>query len=391
MVDTTYFMTKVLEIGNLGKSLKTTGCDDSDDFRAMLDKNTQKAEQDKTKTDTNTNTNKTDSKPKTEQAEGKEETKAPEMQEQEDGVLKEDAALQNMVQQCAMANEQKMTLNWAETPVQTEEGAAQAVTEIAGEQTEATQQNVQSQQNTQLSAQTQSEVPKAVQDGVKQEQAAQLQENQPKQERQADTTQQFAVKTEGKDVQVTVQKGAEGQVADDGGQTDLPEQKTTDMADAAALQKAAPGEENLVQVKVGETVDISEPKAAEQLADSILVKAQENTNEYEMQLNPQELGKIKIKLLIADGKVHVSMLCENQKAADLLGLTGDRLRSILEERTGSEVYVEVQKEDATPYHEQEQEKEQNGRGYENSRKKEDKDGDAADFMQQLRLGLLDLQ
>lgn len=392
MVDTTYLMTKVLELGNAGKGLKTSSSrEDSDDFRSMLDKNTKKAEQDNKKTDAD-NT-KAESKPETEKTESKEETKLPQA-EAEEGAADADTALQEMVQQCMMSNEQKLTLNWAEDSVQTQENTAQAVTEIAGEQTaDAEQTGVQSEQLTNNTAAQTAEAPKAAQEGVQQEQGAQqVQAEQPKQEQKTDAAdkKQVELQTEGKDTQVTVQKGQESQTPADGEQTELKDQKATETVDAAAMQKAAPEEGELMQVKVGETVNITEPKAAEELADSVLVKVQQNTNEYEMQLNPEELGKIKIKLVIEDGRIHVSMFCENQKAANLLGLTSEKLRGILEERTGNDVYVEVQKEESTPYSEQEKEKEQNGRGYDDSRKREKKDGDAADFMQQLRLGLIAL-
>lgn len=383
MVNTTYLVTKALEIGNAAKSAKSSSREDGDDFRSMLDKSTKKTEQDAPKSDAATE--KAETKPESGKAEAQEESKAPEMQEGE-GAPEENAALEAMVQQCAMANEQKLTLNWAEAPTQQDSEPVQTTGIAAGEQ-----QLTAEAKPTQTAAQTatQAEAPKAEQP-VMQEAAMQTQENQPKQEQQTEVSLTMEGKAEAKEGQNAVQKGAESQTAEDGGKTDLNEQKTTDAADSAAAQKAVPKEENLVQVKVGETVKLADPKAAEQLADSVLVKAQENTNEYELQLNPQELGKIKIKLVLEEGRIHVSMFCENQKAADLLGLTSSRLRGILEERTGSEAYVEVQKEDTNPYSEQEREKEQHGRGYEGSGKQQKQDADAADFMQQLRLGLVEV-
>lgn len=384
MVNTTYLVTKALEIGNAAKSAKSSSREDGDDFRSMLNKSAKKTEQDPPKSDAATE--KTEAKPESGKAEAKEESKAPEMQEGE-GAPEENAALEAMVQQCAMANEQKLTLNWAEAPAQQDSEPVQTMGAAAGEQ-----QLTAEAKPTQTTAQNpaQAEAPKAEQQPLMQEAAVQTGENQPKQEQKAEASLNLEGKTEAREGQTAVQKGTESQTAEDGGKMDLKEQKTTEAADSAAAQKAAPKEENLVQVKVGETVKLADPKAAEQLADSVLVKAQENTNEYELQLNPQELGKIKIKLVLEEGKIHVSMFCENQKAADLLGLTSARLRGILEERTGSEAYVEVQKEDTNPYSEQEKEKEQHGRGYEGSAKQQKQDADAADFMQQLRLGLVEM-
>ena len=389
MVSTDYLLSKALEIGNAAKTSKSgvKSRDKDDNFKSMLDKNVQKADEKDTK-QTDGDTQKTETTKEPESTKPKDEATEPKT---EDGAenLDENVALEAMVQQCAMANEQKLTLNWAEeAPVQ-EQSAQTAVQGVETQQLAADQtQNVQTQQQT---APTQTAEPQ-VQTAKQEAAAAQLtQENQPKQETQsAVLTTAAEGQAEAKDVQVTVQKGAESQNADDGQQTNLKEQGATDGADAAALQRTVTKGEETVLVKVGETLQPAEPKAADQLADSVLVKVQENTNEYELQLSPQELGKIKIKLVLEDGRISISMFCENQKAADLLGLTSARLKGIIEERTGSEAYVEVQKEDANPYSEQEKEN-SNSRGYDESRRQDKKHDNAADFMQQLRLGLIDLE
>lgn len=177
-------------------------------------------------------------------------------------------------------------------------------------------------------------------------------------------------------------------------QKNLQEQKNAEVSDLqnTVMQKTS-AEETLVQVKVGESVDISAPKAVEQLADTVLVKMLEETNEFELQLHPEELGKIKIKLVIEAGKISIAMSCENQKAADILAANGGRLKAIVEERTGSETNVQVQQEDETAYHQQERQNQDgrsNEQGYAEQRQNKKNQNDASDFVQQLRLGLLDL-
>ena len=390
MVSTDYLLSKALEIGNAAKASKSgvKSRDKDDNFKSMLDKNVQKADEKDTK-QTDGDTQKTETTKEPESTKPKDEATEPKT---EDGAesMDENAALEAMVQQCAMANEQKLTLNWAEEAPAQEQNVQTAVQGVETEQLAADQtQNVQTQQQTAVPTQTaEPQAQTAKQDAA----AAQLtQENQPKQEAQSEVLTTAAEgQAETKDVQVTVQKGAESQNDDDGQQTNLKEQNAAEGADAAALQRTVTKGEETVLVKVGETVQLAEPKAADQLADSVLVKVQENTNEYELQLSPQELGKIKIKLVLEDGRISVSMFCENQKAADLLGLTSARLKGIIEERTGSEVYVEVQKEDANPYSEQEKEN-SSSRGYDESRRQDKKHDNASDFMQQLRLGLIDLE
>lgn len=185
-------------------------------------------------------------------------------------------------------------------------------------------------------------------------------------------------------------KGTEGEFVNlKQEQKGLHEQNGAEVqAPQSTIVQQGNAEEPLVQIKVGDTVDISAPKMAEKMADTVLVKMQEGVNEYEIQLQPQELGKIKIKLVIEAGKIDVVMSCENQKAAELMAANGGKLKAIIEERTGNETNVQVRQEDETAYHQQEG-REQGSRGGEQRQNKKHQ-GDASDFVQQLRLGLLDL-
>ena len=150
-------------------------------------------------------------------------------------------------------------------------------------------------------------------------------------------------------------------------------------------------EAELTQVKVSDKINLTSAHAADELAETVLVKVAENANEYELQLAPEELGKIKIKLVIENGKISVAMTCENQKAADLLAATGGRLKAVIEERTGNETFVQVEQENA--YQDQEKEGQNHQRGEEQQRKQQQETSpeELANFMQQLRLGLLDLK
>ncbi|MBS4959349.1 MAG: flagellar hook-length control protein FliK [Clostridiales bacterium] len=150
--------------------------------------------------------------------------------------------------------------------------------------------------------------------------------------------------------------------------------------------------DEVINVKVGDSIDILSQKAEKDLADIILLKDMSKNNEFEIQLKPEELGKIKIKLVFDDGKVNVTMFCENQKAADLLSATSSKLGALIENRTGNETNVFVQ-------HERQQQlfddggQRQNNHGNEgNSRQGKDKNNkdDITDFIQQIRLGLADI-
>lgn len=177
--------------------------------------------------------------------------------------------------------------------------------------------------------------------------------------------------------------------------------KTTAKEEKATVQDAsahtvAPKEmqdDDMLNFKVGESVKLAEPKAAQEIADTILVRAAQNNREFEMQLNPEELGKVKIKMVFEEGKIHIGMTCDNQKAMDLLSSTSSRLKELIEERTGSEVNVHVEQESETPYHEQEKQndRENDARQNTNRRQSGKESADSMDFIQQLRLGLVEAE
>lgn len=196
----------------------------------------------------------------------------------------------------------------------------------------------------------------------------------------------------GTEEQVVLTEQKEGPKSTESNAPEATEQKQKDAPELQnAMSQKASETEPMVRIKVGEAIDISAPKAVPDLADTVLVKMQEGSNEYELQLQPEELGKIKIKLVIEAGKISVAMTCENQKAADILAANGGRLKAIIEERTGSETNVQVQQEERPAYYEQErqnQDSRHNEQNQEEQKQNKNNPADAADFLQQLRLGLL---
>lgn len=357
---------------------KAQSRDEKDSFKSMMDKNVKNAEKDQPK------------------AEQKEECKAP-----EEGAAKEEAPKQEMegveaqVQEAAaqmavqlpiFPEQERAALNWGEAPqemvVEAEVSVKTAETTAAAEQTV----QLQGAQKTD-NANTQQIAPEGQQ--VKTEQPVQqqtavdtAQSDQPAQQEQTvegKEQQTVTVKQEVPETKVTVQK-------QDGVQQDTEAEEAVSVPNEAVSKEA-----ELTQVKVSDKINLTSAHAADELAETVLVKVSENANEYELQLTPEELGKIKIKLVIENGKIHVAMSCENQKAADLLAATGNRLKAVIEERTGSETFVQVEQENA--YQEQEKESQHNSRGQEQQRKQQQETSpeELANFMQQLRLGLLDLK
>ena len=369
---------------------KAQSRDEKDSFKSMMDKNVKNAEKDQPK------------------AEQKEETKAP-----EEGVTKEEApkqetegvetqmqeaAAQMVVQLPVFPEQERAALNWGEAPQEmTVDGNASVKpAETAVQEQPVQMQGVQTADNAktqQISLEGQQV--KAEQPAEQQAETVKTAEAaaKPMQEQSAEGKEQqtVVVKQETTDAKVVVQKQQDGLQKQDAVKADV-DVAETDAAEAmaSAPKEMVSKEAELVQVKVSDKINLTSAQAADDLAETVLVKAAENTNEYELQLAPEELGKIKIKLVIENGKISVAMSCENQKAADMLAATGGRLKAVIEERTGSEAFVHVEQEEQ--YQNQEKEGQNNGRGQEqqNRKQQETSQEELADFMQQLRLGLLNL-
>lgn len=152
-------------------------------------------------------------------------------------------------------------------------------------------------------------------------------------------------------------------------------------------QKTETGE--VVHVKVADVLPVNKGNVAQQLADKILLH---NSNEFELQLNPQSLGKIQIKVHFDNGETRVSILCENAKAMHLLSENTSSLASMLENRTGNQTTIQVQENKDTFY---KQETDQNGhqqqqqtKDEQQQRQQKQKHQNSMDFLQQMRLGLV---
>ncbi len=143
-----------------------------------------------------------------------------------------------------------------------------------------------------------------------------------------------------------------------------------------------------VNIKVGENTENADPQIlGKEVAESILHHASEGKNIFEVQLNPEELGKIQIKLTFESGKASVLLSCSNAKTQEILMSQSENIRHIIEQQTGSETIVTVKEEAYT------KQQDFDGRG-QNRREEEQKQQmqredsvNAEEFVKQLKLGL----
>lgn len=99
-------------------------------------------------------------------------------------------------------------------------------------------------------------------------------------------------------------------------------------------------ETNKISFKVNDTpINIQSPNAAEDLADKILMRFDEN--QFEVELYPQHLGKITVNLTVKDGIVHVEMNSDNAKVNEFLVSQSANIQNIVEKNTQYDATVKV--------------------------------------------------
>lgn len=143
----------------------------------------------------------------------------------------------------------------------------------------------------------------------------------------------------------------------------------------------------VVKIKVGDGQQVSSEKLIEEVSKSVILKS-DSSNEYELQLDPENLGKIKVKLLFEEGKLTVSMLCSNGKTANLLAEGISNLTQAIQQSTRSEVAVNV-KEDNYLNNNSEQNARQNSSNQQNQNQQ--KNQDDTEFVDQMKLGLWEIE
>ncbi len=153
------------------------------------------------------------------------------------------------------------------------------------------------------------------------------------------------------------------------------------------VQKTTQGDVIQVQVSDGSLVNTED--TVNQLADKIIMRS---SNEFDLQLEPEELGKMHIKLIFENGETKVSILCTTQQAMDALVNNTDKLAAVLENRTGNAVFVQVESKEEPFYQNGQQEnpgqQERNSHEERRNHQQQKKIDDPVDFLEQLRLGLV---
>lgn len=127
----------------------------------------------------------------------------------------------------------------------------------------------------------------------------------------------------------------------------------------------------------------------ENLVDQLQAKVSLGNQEFEIHLQPENLGKLAIKVAYTAEKVSISIICTNERTMELLSSGAKNIAQIMEESLGSPTTVLVDHEESNyleQYNNQENSKQQQQEP--EQKKKQEEPDNHEDFLQQLRLGLI---
>lgn len=138
-------------------------------------------------------------------------------------------------------------------------------------------------------------------------------------------------------------------------------------------------------------MQVPQPEALpEKLTDQIMTKMSDGVQEFEIQIEPENLGKIAVKILYNEGQTTVSILCSEKRTLEMLGRSAGELGQVIEKNLGGTTTIIVDKQESDYLNQTRDENGQNGRDAEQEQKQNKKDQNAEDaeqFLQKLRLGL----
>lgn len=280
-------------------------------------------------------------------------------------------------------------------PIQ-EEGTVQGVL-LTGMETaqQAPVQTAQAEVPTVPTAQTQQAVPTQAQTAQAPAQNTQTETQAPVQTAQGQQqTQQTVVQTTRTD---------DGQQADarqsEGRSTAATVQKPQVEAEVTQTQTAPVAEQPLFRevestpVKVGDAapLDTTAEDFDAQAAKTIAQALEKGSQKVELKLSPANLGNVTVELTrTAEGAIHVVLTAEREQAMKLLTDHAGQLGNLLQSNTGADVRVEVPQNQQGRQAWQEGQNnnhQQQGQGQQQNHSQQEQE----DFLQQLRLGLIQME
>ena len=149
-------------------------------------------------------------------------------------------------------------------------------------------------------------------------------------------------------------------------------------------------EGNTVRIKVAEPYNQLKPEFAKDVSEAIQSRLLGKGETLEIELQPEQLGTIRIRLKADQEGTRLEMHCSNTRTALLLEKNMAEIGRLVQYHTETPVNIDIRQEEAAQYAWNQQQGHQGGRNPEEEKKKQGSGGnhqEAADFIEKLRLGL----
>lgn len=146
-----------------------------------------------------------------------------------------------------------------------------------------------------------------------------------------------------------------------------------------------------VNIKVAEApIDTNQADMAKQLADKIMYKLSDGRQEFDLELNPRNLGKVNVKMIFQNGSAEIILSTSNSKAHQLLSMQADALRGILESNTGMDSTISLKQAETSDGQFDRDNFQEQSNGQQNQQQQQEKKlVEDISFIDRLRLGLTD--
>lgn len=196
---------------------------------------------------------------------------------------------------------------------------------------------------------------------------------------------------------VTETKAPERDNNSSGAEEQSNTQSSGHPAEQAVQAVQAPAAQTQTEVQAAKTQEpvrmyVPQPEALpEKVTDQLLAKMSEGVQEFEIHIEPANLGKIAVKILYQEGQATVSIFCTEKRALDVLGRNAGEIGQVIEKNLGGTTTIIVDKQENDYLNQQRDENQKNGQNQENEQPKDNRQEtsaeDADQFLQKLRLGL----
>ena len=146
-----------------------------------------------------------------------------------------------------------------------------------------------------------------------------------------------------------------------------------------------------VPIKVGEVYQPEQTAAVEvkDLGDTLTQAIDRGENRLELQLQPAELGRIRVEMRWSDeGALHVILHAESTRTQSLLEKDMASLQTLLGRETQQEVKVELPREQEAPRQSFDDGRQNGGQQHHQQEQRQSSRHSGQDFLHQLRLGLI---